>query len=352
VLGEGFFEMVAVVWVMDPCSSGLQRLGLRIVLRHELNHEPRSQPVKELGQVLQRLVSRECEMMDQGEGQHQVRLTPLEDRDPFLIEPARRGGGVEQVEQKRKKFRLVLTLGLEVIPLDTGGIRVERDRGKPQLAGKPAEVTRIGPEVPDLLRLGSFEELRDQASLALEFRRRIGLVLVIRSPSLLSWLPAQASNRLPQAIDQTQERTGVEPAAARRSDSTGVLVLQCGVQEKVNRQAPPEARPPGQDSRRQIQRHSVDIRPTELAETVVAEAHQRQRSQKMLAELPVPGPHLPLAVNLERQGVDEDRPAGVELHVVSAAILESHAAQQSSALHFQRGERGVLKLAEAPFAGV
>ena len=72
----------------------------------------------------------------------------------------------------------------------------------------------------------------------------------------------------------------------------------------------------------------------------------------MLAELPVAGPCLPLAMNLERQGVDQDRPACLELQVVGAAILESHAAQERAALHFQRGERGVLKLAEAPFAGV
>src|SRR5262249_4659282 len=79
-----------------------------------------------------------------------------------------------------------------------------------------------------------------------------------------------------------------------------------------------------QEPPRQVQRYAVDVGAAELAESMVPQGHQGQRGQEMLAELPVAGPRHTLAIRLERERVDEDRPAPVELHVVGAAILQDH----------------------------
>ena len=49
----------------------------------------------------------------------------------------------------------------------------------------------------------------------------------------------------------------------------------------------------------------------------------------MLAKLPVSHPGLALLVNFEGKGVDQHRPALVELDIVGAGIFERHARFQS-----------------------
>src|ERR1017187_8097083 len=71
----------------------------------------------------------------------------------------------------------------------------------------------------------------------------------------------------------------------------------------------------------------------------------------MLAELPVPGPRL-ATIDLERQGVDQERAALVKLNVVRAAILERHSVQKRAALDFEGRQRSVSKSAHAPLEGV
>ena len=82
------------------------------------------------------------------------------------------------------------------------------------------------------------------------------------------------------------------------------------------------------------------------------EGHQRQRGEEMLAELAIAHPGRALAIDLERERIDEDRPAPMELHVVGAAILQAHPVLEGTALDLQGGEGGVPVLAEAPLVGI
>ena len=64
----------------------------------------------------------------------------------------------------------------------------------------------------------------------------------------------------------------------------------------------------GRSAAGQVERDPVDVRPRELVEPDVGQAHQGQRGEEVLAELAIGDPRAPLAVGLEREGVDEDRP--------------------------------------------
>ena len=124
------------------------------------------------------------------------------------------------------------------------------------------------------------------------------------------------------------------------------------MQVKVHAQPKAEPRSPGQEPSRQIERNSVDVRPAKLAETIIRQALEGQRCQKVLAELPVAGPWLSLAIDLERQRIDKDRPPLLELKVVNAAVFEGHPAQDCPTLDLEGNQRGILELAEAPFIRV
>ena len=99
---------------------------------------------------------------------------------------------------------------------------------------------------------------------------------------------------------------------------------------------------PGQEPRGQVDRNAAERGPPELPHAEVEQAHERQGRQEVLAELAVSSPRQ-IAIDLERQGVDQDRLTLVELHVEGAAILERHPTKQRAALHVQRQKRGIAQ---------
>ena len=90
--------------------------------------------------------------------------------------------------------------------------------------------------------------------------------------------------------------------------------------------------PARQQRAREVERHPVDMVPKKTYQAHVYAAHQRERREKVLAELPVGDPRLALAVSLERERVDEKGAAIVELNVVGARILQNHAAREGEFL--------------------
>jgi len=90
----------------------------------------------------------------------------------------------------------------------------------------------------------------------------------------------------------------------------------------------------------------------QLGEPHVAVGHQGQRREKVLAELAVAVPRTALLVALERERIDQDRPALEKLDVVGARVLERHVVAQGRLLNSEGGERRVLELAEAPLVGI
>ena len=117
-----------------------------------------------------------------------------------------------------------------------------------------------------------------------------------------------------------------------------------------------ERRPPfrseRQEGRGQVEGDAVEMDAEELAQADVAKAHQRERSQEVLAILAIGRPGLPFDGPAQGQGVDEDRAATQELDVVGAGVGQGQAAAQGPLLDLERGQGGVLKLAEAPLEGV
>ena len=124
------------------------------------------------------------------------------------------------------------------------------------------------------------------------------------------------------------------------------------MQVNVNAQPKSEPRFPWQQSRRQIERDSIDVCPAKLAETIISQTLEGERCQKVFAKLPVAGPWRTVALDLERQRIDEDRPPRAELKIVNAAVLEGHPAQDCPTLEFEGEQCGILELAEAPFVRV
>ena len=98
--------------------------------------------------------------------------------------------------------------------------------------------------------------------------------------------------------------------------------LTSGVKMDVEENSGPEIRTDRKQSTGQIQRNAVQIYPRQLMETLVGSARQRERREKVLAELPVAGPGLAFPVPFERERVDMDRPAVMKLYIVGAVVLE------------------------------
>src|SRR3972149_4698713 len=95
---------------------------------------------------------------------------------------------------------------------------------------------------------------------------------------------------------------------------------------------------PRKQADRQVERYAVDGQPQELTQPDVAAAHERQRRQEMLAELAIGDPRIAFPIDLERQGVDQERAAAMKLNVVGAGVLERKAARQRPLLDIERRE--------------
>ena len=80
----------------------------------------------------------------------------------------------------------------------------------------------------------------------------------------------------------------------------------------------------------------------------VAVRHQRQRGEEVLAELAIGDPRRPLLGPLERERVDEDRPAAPELDVVGGGVAERESALERERLGLEGQERGVPEHPERP----
>ena len=104
-----------MVSMMDSEPSRRQGLHLRVGLGDELDHEPRGERSEELRLVVQRLVARERQVMDQGQGHDDVGAAAIEDRGPLAVPPAGTGAGIEQVEHQGPEPRLAAPLASRYI---------------------------------------------------------------------------------------------------------------------------------------------------------------------------------------------------------------------------------------------
>ncbi len=109
---------------------------------------------------------------------------------------------------------------------------------------------------------------------------------------------------------------------------------------------------PGQKRAAKIEGNAVQVVAQHRAAAHVTGAHQPERQQEVLAELLVSVPRRPVLMGLKGQGVDEDRAAAAELHVVCARVAQGEPASQREKLEVEREQGGVLELAEGPFVRV
>jgi hypothetical protein len=83
-----------------------------------------------------------------------------------------------------------------------------------------------------------------------------------------------------------------------------------------------ETRSTSKKGRRDVQWHAIDVHTRELTERDVADTHERQDPEEVLAELTVRGPRLTFTQTFERQRVDQHRLAPEELDVVGGRVAE------------------------------
>jgi hypothetical protein len=123
-----------------------------------------------------------------------------------------------------------------------------------------------------------------------------------------------------------------------------------GVDVRSQPQVP--ARASGQEPGGEVERDPVDVIAQQEPEADVAPGHQRERGEEVLAELAVGDPRRAWLGFLERERVDEDRPAAAELDVVGGRVAEGEAALSGRDLRVECRQRRVLEHSERPLVGV
>src|ERR1051325_6490110 len=91
-----------------------------------------------------------------------------------------------------------------------------------------------------------------------------------------------------------------------------------------------------------VEWNAVDVRAQHLPQPDVGSAHQGQRSEEMLTELPIGGPGAALLIALEGKRVDHHRLSGPKLDVVGAGILERHPEPKRLFLDLKGRQCGVV----------
>ncbi len=96
---------------------------------------------------------------------------------------------------------------------------------------------------------------------------------------------------------------------------------------------------------RQIQRNPVDVHAKQLRKAQIPKCHQHQRREEMAAELTVSRPRA--ARLIEVKGERSIRPAGrSKIECCKRWRPEDHVPVERGPVNAQRGQRGVLELAE------
>ncbi len=183
------------------------------------------------------------------------------------------------------------------------------------------------------------------------FKRRVGIIgdVVIISPFGASRSPIEFLNCRLKTLDQTCHRLSAHRTAARLDFLARVFFLRARVDMNVREQSKIEACLRREQFTCKIERHSVNVGAQKLTQAHVAQRHQRQRREKMLAELFICHPRLSLLIHFKRQRIDQRRFAAHELHVVRARVFQRHVRFQRALLDGQRRQRGRLQLPERPF---
>ena len=110
--------------------------------------------------------------------------------------------------------------------------------------------------------------------------------------------------------------------------------------------------PAAEEGVAELERNAVDVGAEQVAQVDVDPAHEGQRHQEVLAELPVGHPGRALLPRLEGERVDEDRPAALELDVVGAGVAQGHAPAERALLQLEGEQRRVPELPERPLVWV
>ena len=132
----------------------------------------------------------------------------------------------------------------------------------------------------------------------------------------------------------------------------GEAGLGPGVRMDMRPEAEIPARPAGQQPRGEVERNPVDEIAQHQPQPDVAVRHQRERREEVLAELAIGDPGRTLLCALEREGVDEDRPAAPELDVVGGGVAEREALLERERLCVERQEGRIPEHAERPLIGI
>ncbi len=252
---------------------------------------------------------------------------------------------------------LVSLAGLEVAPvaLARGRVDVQRDDPLGHRRRDRRVAAGVRADVPDDRRRGLAEQVSDQRVLALGARVVVGGGDAVLGPLRPFRLPGEPLHEAGQAVEQGRLPRGAHRLRCGLRDGLGpvrVAALRAGVQVDVAAEAEREPGPRGEECRREIERDAVEVVAEQPAEPDVPVRHERQRGEEVLAELAVGDPRRPGRGPAQRQRVDEDRPAAIELDVVRARVAELEPGLDGSSLDLEREQGRGLQLAEGPLVGI
>ena len=243
--------------------------------------------------------------------------------------------------------------------LDDGRVLVEGDHLAARSGRQVGVGAHVGAQVPDGRATGRAQHPLDD--LPLRGRRRLGVggLAGIGQPVAAN-REMQVLHRASQAVQEglvagEVHRSGLGGFGngSRGAGDLGLLraPVGAGVEMEVGQQ-PAQPGPAGQQAGGQVQRQAVDELPEHQPAARVAMRHERERSEEVLAELPVRRPRGGQIGDLEREAVDEDRSPAVELHVVGRRIAQPHPGSQRAALNLQGQEGGLAQLGERPLVRI
>ena len=208
MFAECFFEVAAVVGMVNSASLCHEQLRLWVVFGYKFDHQPGGEPTKESGQIVQRLVARKSQVMDERQRQRKVGLSSVEDRGALLVLPARGGARIEEIQYQRQKPCFLSLFDVAVGSLDASRIVVKGDGRETALRREQAEIAGIGTQIPHGRRLRSREKLGDQPGFSLELFGGVRVFVVVGKPG-----SPRGSTRRPRTVDS---RLSTSPRSARR----------------------------------------------------------------------------------------------------------------------------------------
>ena len=198
--------------------------------------------------------------------------------------PAEARAGIGEIHDQRRGVGPARGAQGPVVALRGGRVDVERQHPVAQVGRDAAEAAGVRTQVPAHpvgARPDRGEQVADDGFLGVRRAALVARVILVGVVGPLRAAPAPTSE--PDTVSWRLWTSAVSRwseicTCGRLAGIAGVAALRSRVEMDVGTQAQPQACPPGQQRRRQVQRDAVELVAQHPAHADVAPGHERQRA--------------------------------------------------------------------------